>query len=79
MATKCHKTKKTRFPTEDAAHKRMLTIQRNPKKDCPQRVYPCEFCGGFHLTKSLGYMKVGKPIKLQSAFEKFIHNPNEDI
>lgn len=76
MSTKCDKTGKTRFNTFDGANARMKFIQRHPNKQCPVRVYPCDFCGGFHLTKSYGYEKV-KEVKMKSEFAKFIQKPDD--
>lgn len=78
MSTKCTKTTKTRFSDEDQANSRLNIIQRKPHKQMPVRAYFCQFCGGWHLTKSALHERPGS-IKLESEFSKYIHNPNEEI
>lgn len=71
MSTKCTKTNKTRFPDEDHANKRMNAIQRHPNKQVPTRVYQCEFCRGWHLTKRPANEVEGS-VKLKAQFAQHI-------
>lgn len=77
MPTKCKKTNKTRFADENHANKRMNIIQRHPHKTVPTRAYQCEFCGGWHLTKSLSN-EIERPVKLKDQFAQYILSRSQE-
>ena len=73
----CHITNKIRYNTWDLAHEALTKIKRIATGKAPQRVYPCSFCSGFHLTaqedqRCAGYRP--RPLKLKSHFEKLLHH-----
>ena len=49
----CPSTGKTPYRSVPAAERAMLRMQYllGPDDDKPRRVYPCDDCGKFHLTK----------------------------
>lgn len=77
--TKCQKTGKSRFNTEDEANRQLKKIgwqqARNSSK--PIRAYFCILCNGFHLTK-MGINVQSRPLKLESEFYKLIEKQQED-
>ncbi len=48
---RCAKSMKRRFRDEDAARAALNDIKKHPNEVIPVRYYPCNWCGGYHLTK----------------------------
>jgi hypothetical protein len=42
-------TNKDRYPTSEAAGRMLAYLQRIRKARPGMHVYPCDFCGGYHL------------------------------
>lgn len=76
--TKCPKTGKHRFRTEDEANRQLKRIGRKQaiKSAKPIRSYFCMSCMGFHLTK-MGIDNQSRPLKLVNLFTELMIKQQE--
>lgn len=54
--TICHVTGKRRYPTRGEAYREYLRMRALPETKCgkpPEDFYPCDACGGWHLTSQV--------------------------
>lgn len=75
---KCPISGKIRYRSYDEANEIMTKINHTIRKVYPVRIYMCEKCSGFHLTKMENKTEPIKRLKLKSEFRKFIDNQNKE-
>lgn len=78
MPTKCKRSGKDRYNTENEALKRLNALSKTNRSRKPVGCYPCRYCRGFHLTSKVNKAELKqKDIPHPELFEKYLSKDEE--